>query len=371
LKNRRFPATALSKRTILNPPDSDAMEEAQEHLAKFAPVAIILLNWNGWNDTIECLESVFRMNYPRFRVIVCDNASTDGSMEHIRAWAGGRLNASCGSSELSRLLDPPIPKPVDFASISRVEVGRRDTRDTPLVLIETGANLGFAGANNLGLQHALSQPGMQYFWVLNNDTVVEPDALSALIDAMEADPDLGLCGSVLRDYNSPDCVLTLGGRAYNRWTGRSRPIKDPTPDGRPIRLDYVEGASVLVRREFLETVGLMAEDYFLYFEEMDWAMRARGQFRWSYSPGSIVYHKEGASIGSHRNRRERSTLADFFQSRNRLAFTWRFCPLLFPIVLMSVAATAVHRSLTGRWRNAAAVVKGIFAALKFRRAMVP
>jgi hypothetical protein len=348
------------------------MEQAQEHLANFAPVAIILLNWNGWNDTIECLESVFRMNYPRFTVIVCDNASTDGSMEHIRAWAGGRLNASCGSSELSRLLDPPIPKPVQLAIMSRVEVGKRDTRDTSLVVIETGANLGFAGANNLGLQHALSQPGMQYFWLLNNDTVVEPDALSALIDAMEEDPQLGLCGSVLRDYHSPDCVLTLGGREYNRWTARSRPIKVPTRHGRPaVRLDYVEGASVLVRREFLETVGLMAEDYFLYFEEMDWVMRARGQFRWSYSPGSIVYHKEGASIGSHRNRRERSTLSDFFQSRNRLAFTWRFSPSLFPIVLMSVAATAVHRFLTGHWRNAAAVVKGIFAALKFRRAMVP
>jgi hypothetical protein len=130
-------------------------------------------------------------------------------------------------------------------------------------------------------------------------------------------------------------------------------------------LDYVEAASVLVTRSFLETVGLMTEDYFLYFEEMDWTLRARGRFRFAYSPQSVVYHKEGGSIGaSHKNRNLRSALADFYQARNRLVFTRRYLPWLLPSMCVSVTATAVHRLLSGRWQNAAAVVKGAISVNK-------
>ena len=351
-------------------PNSDVVEEAQGRLAGIPAVAVILLNWNGWKDTIECLESVFRMTYPRFTVIVCDNASTDGSLDYIREWAEGSMKATGSSNELSGLLNPPVPKPVQFVIINPGNSYPSDTVDAPLVLIETGANLGFAGGNNVGLRCALSRPEFEYFWVLNNDTVVETEALSALVQAMESDHELGLCGSVLRDYASPHSVLTLGGRKYNRWTGRSRPVKlTPAEEGgKPAHIDYVEGASVAVRRDFLEKVGLMAEDYFLFFEEMDWAMRARGRFRFTYSPASIVYHKEGGTTGSHRNRRRRSTLTDFFQARNRVAFTRRFFPWLVPAMLLSVTVTAAHRFLSGQWGNGAAVVKGMVAALNPSRA---
>ena len=333
-------------------------------------VAIVLLNWNGWKNTIECLESVFRLSYPAFRVIVCDNSSTDGSLDQIRDWADGRIAAPCPSAELAHLVASPLPKPIQHITVHPSGNSTGVSPAAKLELIATGGNLGFAGGNNVGLRYALSRPDCQCLWLLNNDTVVEPDALSALIRAVQADPELGLCGSILRDYSCPASVLTLGGRRYNRWSGRTRPILPGSQKERNaphLPLDYVEGASLLVTRAFLETVGLMAEDYFLYFEEMDWVMRACGRFRLGYSPQSVVYHKEGGSIGGrHKNRNLRTALADFYQARNRLVFTRRYLPWLLPSMCVSVTGTAVHRLLSGRWQNAAAVVKGALAVMNKR-----
>jgi GT2 family glycosyltransferase len=106
-------------------------------------VYVILLNWNGWQDTIECLESVFRLSYPRFTVIVCDNASSDGSMEKIQGWAGGFFAASCDSPDLARLTVPSIPKPLGFDYIfSSGEAATSLSPGSRLLLIQTGANLG-------------------------------------------------------------------------------------------------------------------------------------------------------------------------------------------------------------------------------------
>jgi GT2 family glycosyltransferase len=337
-------------------------------------VAVILLNWNGWKNTIECLESVFRLSYPAFTVIVCDNASTDGSVDRICAWAEGCLPASCSSADLTRLVVPAVPKPIESVRIDPRDTATNVAPGIRLVLIPTGANLGFAGGNNVGLRFALSWSEIEYFWLLNNDTLVEPDALSAMVGAMQADRGIGLCGSVLRDYFFPGSVLTLGGRKYNRWSGRSRPIQAIPNAAGPqefTALDYVEAASVLVRRGFLERVGLMSEDYFLYFEEMDWAMRARGRFGLAYSPQSIVYHKEGGSIGSHKDRNQRSPLTDYYQARNRLVFTRRYFPWLLPSMFVSVAATAAHRLLSGRRQNATAVIKGMLAGWKPRSVVAP
>lgn len=332
-------------------------------------VAIVILNWNGWKDTIECLESVLRMDYPNFWVIVCDNASTDGSVTRIRAWAEGKIPANNSSPGLCRLTTPAVDKPIACVTVNGSPPCRK-LADARVMLIPTGANLGFAGGNNVGLRFALSQPDIEYCWVLNNDTVVEPNALSALVESMQSDRALGICGSVIRDYGSPDSLLTLGGRRYNRWTGRTRPVgldfRSDAP-GTKLDMDYVEGASMLVRRKFLEIVGLMAEDYFLYFEEMDWAMRARGRFASTYSPRSVIYHKEGGSIGSNKDRQRRSTLADFYQARNKLVFTRRYFPWLLPVVIFNVAATGIQRLAIRKTKNASAVFRGMMAGLNVRK----
>jgi GT2 family glycosyltransferase len=334
-------------------------------------VHVVLLNWNGWQDTIECLESVFRLDYPQFSVIVCDNASSDDSLGKIQDWANGRLAASCNSNDLVRLVFPLLPKPISFVSLINNEISEVTARrDVPLVLIQTGANLGFAGGNNVGIRYSLAGGYCDYVWLLNNDTVVEPDSLSALIRMAEADPKLGICGSQLRSYDCPDEIQTMGGRRYIRWSGRTRPLRElTTPQvstvaGAP---DYIEGASMLIKRECLEAVGLLEDSYFLYYEELDLVERARPFFHFGYSVESLVYHKEGATIGSASIRSNRSVRSDFYQARNRIVFTRRYHPWFMPSVLAITGLSAVQRTIIGRSQNGKAIVRGAIAGLSRTR----
>lgn len=328
-------------------------------------VYIIVLNWNGWRDTIECLESVFRLAYPNFKIIVCDNASSDGSLEYIRSWARGELAPEAENPELASLTLPPVLKPVPFVEISSERMNVMGRHDTRLVLIQNGANLGFAGGNNVGLRYALSQGDCDFAWLLNNDTIVRPDALSPLVKRMHERPDAGICGSTLLYYHDPSKVQAWGGSIYNRWVARVGHIgkladaaKVPEPQDIESQMAYVIGASMLVRKSFLEQIGLMDEGYFLYFEELDWAARAKGHFRLAYCPSSIVYHKEGRSIGSHRVTAQQSVLAEFYATRNRILFTRKYYPLALFTVLVAVAASAIHRLFSRRWGNFAAVLRG-------------
>ncbi len=329
---------------------------------------VILLNWNGWKDTLECLESLFRLNCPDFRVVVCDNASTDGSLEKIAAWARGEILAEPANPQLSRLSLPPFPKPIPHLELTREQAeSGAASYEGQLVLIQTGANLGFAGGNNVGLRYALGDSTGHFFWLLNNDTVVEPDALSAMVRLMEQQSEIGLCGSLNLSYYNPKEVLAQGGKTYCNWTGRVHtpplPMVDEL-DSRPAPMDFVNGASMLASRAFLEKVGLMEESYFLYFEELDWAMRAKGKLKLGYARGSVIYHKEGAVIGSNRERMKRSLLSEKYLSRNRVLFTKRFLPWALPSVLIWMFPAAAYRLWRGDLERAKLMLKSTLQGLK-------
>lgn len=304
------------------------------------PVYILLLNWNGWQDTIECLESVFRLDYPDFRVIVCDNDSADGSMEKITGWAAGRVPVNLSPEEpLYGLSSPPVAKPVSVAEYGRgaAEAGGDSTENARLILIRTGANLGFAGGNNVGLRYALARNDFSYVWLLNNDTVVKPDSLTWLVGRMKERPDAGICGSLMPYYAYPDTIWTAGGGTFNGWLAKSCSLDDRTPLGEASpqaaiegRMDYVAGASMLVSRDFLQAVGLMNEEYFLYFEEPDWCFRGRDRYRLAYADKSIVYHKVGISTARRDAGSDRT--AESFYFRAQLLFTRKFFPLALPLV---------------------------------------
>lgn len=310
-------------------------------------VVVVLLNWNGWRDTVECLDSLFAEGAAPCRVVVCDNASRDDSVARIRAWAEARFGAA-------------------FAHLRRADIdeGAR-LGDEGFALVENGANLGFAGGNNPGIRLALTDPACTHVWVLNNDTVVAPDALGHALARMQADPRIGLCGSTLIYHGEPDRVQAYGGASYSRWTGRSRHLgafapSTPLPvDAAAVeaRMSYVVGAAMLASRSFIEQVGLMREDYFLYCEEIDWATRAQGRFRLGYAPASVVWHKEGASIGTSAS--GGSPLSMYFLYRNRLRFSWRFHRLfvisVFYFSLLDVGRLIVRR----RWPQARAALRGL------------
>ena len=263
---------------------------------------IVIVNWNGWEDTIECLESVFRLRGKEFVVIVCDNDSKNGSTQRIMEWASGERKASSASPEMQSYTCPPVPHPIPFAFLpaSGVDGPHPRVGNERLVLIQSGENLGFAGGNNIGLRYVLGRNDHDYVWLLNNDVVVHPDALSRLIERMEEDPGVGICGSKLCFYSAPLLVQAYGGASYSPVTGRNRHLGEfesvNTREDRTEvegRLGYIVGASQLVSRRFLSAVGLMNEEYFLYYEELDWAARAKGRFVLGYAlEASSITSKE-------------------------------------------------------------------------------
>jgi hypothetical protein len=334
---------------------------------------VVILNWNGWRDTIECLESVFRLRDPDFRVVVCDNASSDESVQKIRQWANGDVRAHSQNPQLSHLCLPPCPKPVLHKELSRKEAERCSPGkvEAQLILIRNGANLGFAGGTNVGLRFAMQDNACQYFWVLNNDTVVDPGALATLVRQAEKQPKLGLCGSLILSYADPKRLQVQGGRRFSKWTGRAQIPPRLTVEesrSRKPKFDYIEGASMLATRSFLEEVGLLEERYFLYYEEVDWAVRARGKFAMGYAPDSIVYHKEGASIGSNLDRGKRSLMSTRYLVRSRVLFTRKFGPLFLPTVLGAISLAALHRLLFGDRSRARLIVSSMLEGLTMRLA---
>jgi GT2 family glycosyltransferase len=306
-------------------------------------------------------------------VVVCDNDSSDGSCEQIRCWAAGEIAATAANPGLARLSEPPAEKPIRLAFYPGPQSSLSEPcSDSPLVLIQTGSNLGFAGGCNVGLRYALAR-GCDYAWLLNNDTVVERDALTRLVERMDAEQQLGICGSVLLDYGAEQNVQALGGRRYSAWRARvldHAKLLWRAETELPLQpIDYVHGASMLVSRRFLQSVGLMEEAYFLYFEELDWATRARGHFELGYAPRSVVYHKEGVSIGTNAQRLARSPLAEHYAARNRVLFTRKFYPALVPVVLGWVALSAMHRLLAGHPGKAAKIVAAAWEGLTCARAL--
>ncbi len=326
-------------------------------------VYIVILNWNGWADTLECLESVFRLHHHHYRVIVCDNDSQDGSVEKITFWADGLLNVHVESSTKLRYLSWPfVGKPVTYQVLTnnlQYEYGNCNREDAKLTIIRTGANLGFAGGNNVGLRYALSSDNFEYVWLLNNDTVVDDMSLAMLTEQAarykKENSCIGIIGTKLYLYDTPNMLQCIGGK-LNKYTCRTELIGSCLPDileeGIEGNIDYVVGASMLVSKNYLKEIGLMCEDYFLYYEELDWIYRGMSH-GWSlgYSKNAIVYHKEGASIGTSSDPKLKSDISDYYLLRSRIIFAEKFFPDRLWLVKICFIAVLINRLRRGQGKR--------------------
>ena len=238
-------------------------------------VYIVLLNWNGLEDTVDCLESCPKLTYPNYRIIVVDNASA--------------------GNDAMELAD----------------------RFPHVNVIELDINQGYAGGNNVGIQYALNQ-GADSVWLLNNDTVVEPNSLDLLVHELYASESVGCTGSKIYYFDMPDILWYAGGvveplRGIAGHVGQDE--KDVGQHDVVRDVDYVTGCSLLVKREIFETVGLLDEDYYLLFEDTDFCFRIKKAGYCSrYVPWSMVWHKVSRSIGKESCRYE------YYIYRNSLMF---------------------------------------------------
>ena len=261
-------------------------------------VSVIVVNWNGWRDTILCLQSLFRSRDVNYRVIVCDNGSTDGSVDHLREWAAAELDAFVPPTHPARALC--VPPPTRSMSITLVDgaprpPSRASEADAKLMLIANGANLGFAGGNNSGIRLAFERLNSDYVWLLNNDTVVQPDTMRELVRIAEAEGGLGLVSSRISLLSDPTCVWFEGGEYNPLWATAAH--VSLARFARSTRR-YLSGCSLLIGRRTWERIGVLDDALFMYGEDIDYSIRAvRAGLPLRIAPESHVLHAVGASSG--------------------------------------------------------------------------
>lgn len=336
-------------------------------------VYIIILNYKTWADTIECLESVLRNDYENYQVIVVDNDSPNNSMEYIKAWADGKLDVFVSKdSPLRNLSYPPIPKPISYLFYTKdeIELLELENKYAPLIFIKSDYNGGFSYGNNLGIKYALKKDDFDYVWLLNNDTVIEKDALKNLVDKAlyykKQNKKIGIIGSKILYYDKPKIIQSVGCK-MNKFLGTSSQIGELEKDmGQYDNEDivkefyYITGASMFITKDFLKDVGLLSEDYFLYYEEPDLAERGRKKgYSLGYSFTSRVYHKEGSTIGSSSKGELKSELSDYYSLKNRVVFMKKFYPYYLPIALLGFIVVIINRVKREQFNRLKTVLKAL------------
>jgi GT2 family glycosyltransferase len=272
-----------------------------------ANVSVVILNWNGWKDTVECLDSLRRISYPNFDIIVVDNGSVDNSIEAIKKYAQGQISPES--------LFSGSPKNGELLSIWECTIKEAENGCSPgidflnmpsnerMILIENDKNSGFAEGSNIGIRFALAALGPDYILLLNNDTVVKSDFLDELVEACRDDKTVGFAGPIVLYYDyfgRKDVISTAGGKIIMRKGSirlRGKGEVDLGQYNDIMNVDYVEGSCLLAKRAVLEKVGLLDSRYFLYWEETD--MCARGMeagYKSICVPTAKIWHKVSSSI---------------------------------------------------------------------------
>lgn len=304
-------------------------------------VYIVIVNYKGAKDTIECLDSLSCLEGVDFRVIVVENGSPDDSRDRLLYYLGAAARSGWVLS----------PKRTGLRFEVKLHIAH--------------TNCGFAGGCNIGIKEALIDDACSHVWLLNNDTSVEPESLRALLARFYSSEKIGICGSTLLYYHSDGVVQGCGGR-FDVRLGRGRLLGAlcrrsslPQRDTVEFGMNYVIGASMLVSVDCIRAVGLLSERYFLYFEELDWAIRAKKLgYLLGWAEESFVHHKEGSAIGTSTRGRP-SELAIFFMTASYLRLIMEhYSAYIIPAAIVSILR-ALKWAITGDLRLCIATFRGV------------
>ncbi|PRY40095.1 hypothetical protein CLV58_107189 [Spirosoma oryzae] len=295
------------------------MAEGERLTDSIPLVSIVTINYNQAEVTRQFLDSARLLTHPRVDIIVVDNAS-----------------------------EPALTSCIDTSQYPN------------LTVIRSEENLGFTGGNNLGIANAKGD----YFFIVNNDTELNPDLLTELLKPFAADSRIGVTCPKIRFFSNPTLVQYAGYNPMNMLTGTAVPVGYKLPDDprydEPSPTAFAHGCAMLVKRAVVEQVGRFAERFFLYYEELDWSQRIRNAgFIIQYQPSAYILHKESMSVG------EFSPLKTYFLTRNRILFMRRHGSSVQKLVFYLFFAVCVvpkHLAtylLTGKWEHAKAFVRGV------------
>ena len=266
-----------------------------------AQTVVVLVNWNSFEFTHQCLQSLEQCNTSVFDIIVVDNGSKDGSGEQLKE------------------------------------------QHPEIILIESDSNLGFAGGNNLGIEYAIEH-SYKYVMLLNNDTFVEPDFLDVLVGYMDENPDVGIIQPKI--YCDHDRSLLWNGGSYfsavlglpytKGYLSKDKPVYNKVKE-----VDWVTGCGFFTRTEILKRTGILEEKFFIYFEDVDLSFRIKKEgHRLIYHPESVIYHIAGMSNKSKVKKADGyvNPIVHYQIQRNRIWFLKRYARWYF------IVPTALYHS---------------------------
>lgn len=297
-------------------------------------IYIILVNYNGYKDTIECVKSLEKIDYSNYKIIIIDNASTNNSIECLK-----------------------------------------DSLED-CIIIDSKENLGFAGGNNLGIEYALKNSA-DYIMLLNNDTLVKSDFLTSMIDSSNGNKSIGLVGCKIMYHPEKDIIWYGGG--YIDWfkfigTHWGMREVDRGQCDKEKEIDFMTGCCMLIKREVFEKTGLLPDEYFMYCEDVDFCVKVKdaGYKIW-YNPKTVIYHKVGLSSGG-----EESAFFIKWFTRNRLLFMKKYMNKVSKVnyifTIMFFYTTRMIRYMQYRLKKdnerANAVMNGIKEYKKFQRELL-
>lgn len=296
-------------------------------------LGVIVVTFNSADVICDCLESLFSATGVKLTIVVVDNASRDETLSTLRAWASGA--AWPAAADLPFAL-APVQKPISLDAST-------DVCGHHVKLIETGINAGFAAGVNTGLAYLAADPKLDRFWILNPDVVVAPTTPAAFATAPQPVGGFALMGGRALYLDQPDTIQIDGG-TLNCRTGVTGNLglgakHAATPPPLAEKLAFITGASMVASRQFYEAAGPLPEDYFLYYEEVDWALRRR-DLPLAYCPHAVVYHRAGTAIGSPTIGRPASPFSLYFKHRGRIRFIRRHFPRSLPFALAYSVAKA-------------------------------
>jgi len=289
-------------------------------------VSIIIVSHENLNDTIVCIKSILLSTYRNYSITVVDISSNSFTLSEVQ----------------HSIADERISDNRFFNWLST-------------------ENNGYASAANEGIKLNTNND-IKYYWILNNDTIILPDTLNELLKKADSDSAAGIIGSKILYHHDHSIINSVGGK-FNPYTAWMYNIglqeKDMSQyDNNNFKFNYVYGASLFVTKKFVETVGLMNENYFLYYEELDWAIRGlRNNFKISYCYTSVIYHKQGAATGNKARTKNENLFFKALQYENLIKFYKLYYIKLIPVAYFKLMMTIFKRIIQLRFKEAILIFK--------------
>lgn len=299
-------------------------------------VYICILMWNNSIDTIACIRSLQQLDFKNKRIVLIDNNSDKPYLDEVK----NDLN-----NTHTTFFDVFVENGVFSNADNSMPID-----DNSVIILNNDRNAGYGSGNNIGINYSLAFADCEFIWILNNDTLLEHNALSEIVGYCKKNDDIAICGSKLIYYPSDNEVQGVAGK-YHKWTVSTSHIKEVAPailGTKAATFDYVIGASMLIKRHVFDKIETFDPKFFLYFEELDLCMRARNAgFNIGTCEASIVYHKESATIGD-----QRSYFSTFHFYRSLNIFLKKHYPFFVPVMYIKMVLFILNSLRKKRYKQA-------------------